>query len=150
MGEQKKYSIVVNALVVKNNKVLLAKRSMREKHVPGLWSPPGGKVEETGVSWNALQKTAKREVMEETGIEIKDKMFLLINNTFEHYEDGLLVMAITFLCFYKKGNPEPLEDTVDVQWVSEEEISEYEFTHSNVKNYVVKGFEMLKNNPELY
>ncbi len=149
MGNQKKYSVVVNALVVKDKKILLAKRSMEEKHVPGLWSPPGGKLEATGVSWGALQKTAKREVKEEVGVEINDKMLLLENNTFEHDEDGLLVIAITFLCFYRNGTPKPLEDTTAVKWISEKEIDNYEFTHSNVRRYVVKGFKMLEKKLEL-
>jgi len=143
--EKKKYCVIINAVVVKDNKILLAQRSFDEEHVPGRWSPPGGKLEETGIVWNALEKTVKREVLEEVGIEVEDDMRLLVNNTFKHEEDDLPVLANVFLCKYKSGEPKPLEDTVAVKWITKEEINNYEFTHDNVKNYVVKAFEFLKN-----
>jgi 8-oxo-dGTP diphosphatase len=143
--EKKKYCVIINAIVVKGDKILLAQRSNKEKHVPNRWSPPGGKLEETGTVWNALEKTVKREVAEETGVEIEDKMYMLINNTFNHAEDNLLVVSIVFLCYYKSGKARPLEDTVDVRWVAETEIDDFEFTHPNVKNYVLKAFEFLKH-----
>jgi len=140
----KSYCVIVNAVVFRGNRVLLAQRSKKEKHVPGCWSPPGGKLEEVGVVWNALEQTAKREVLEETGVEIQDKMELIVNNTFNHDEDDLLVIALVFLCFYKSGEALALEDTIDVRWVGEEELDNYEFTHQNVKDYVIKAFEVLK------
>jgi len=144
--EKNKYCVIVNGVVVKDGKILLAQRSLEEKHVPGCWSPPGGKLEETGTVWHALEKTVKKEILEEVGVEVEDKMHLLVNNTFEHKEDDLLVLANVFLCKYKSGEPKPLEDTIAVKWVGEDEIDNYEFTHDNVKNYIVKAFEFLKNN----
>ena len=142
--EKKKYSVIVNGVVIKDNKILLAQRSVKEKHVPGHWSPPGGKLEENGTVWQALEKTVKREILEETGVEVEDEMHLLVNNTFNHEEDDLLVISNVFLCQYKSGEPKPLEDTTAVAWISENEIDDYEFTHQNVKNYIIKAFEYLK------
>lgn len=136
---------MVNAIVVKDGRILLCQRSMNEKHVPNGWCPPGGKLEETDTTWNALQRTAKREVLEETNVKVKEKMHLLINNTFRHDEDNLLVLAIVFVCYYKSGKPKPLDDTINVKWISEEEIEEVQFTHLNVKNYIFKAFEFLKS-----
>ncbi len=144
-SKKKKYSVIVNGVIVKDNKILLAQRSAKEKHVPGRWSPPGGKLEESGTVWQALEKAVKREVLEETGIEVEDEMHLLVNNTFNHEEDDLLVISNVFLCKYKSGEPKPLEDTVAVAWIGENEIDDYEFTHQNVKNYIIKAFEYLKS-----
>ena len=144
-SEEKKYSVIVNGIVVKDGKILLAQRSVGEKHTPGRWSPPGGKLDETGIVWHALEKTVKKEVFEETGIEIEDEMLFLINNTFSHEEDNLLTISIVFLCKYKAGKARPLEDTMAVKWISENEIDNFEFPHANVKNYIVKAFEFLKN-----
>lgn len=143
--ERKKYCVVTNAIVVKDGKILLCQRSMEEKHVPGGWSPPGGKLEEVGTVWSALQKTVKREVLEEAGVKVKDKMYLLINNTFNHAEDDLLVISLVFVCCYKSGIARPLEDTINVKWITEEELDNFRFTHPNVKNYVIKAFEFLKS-----
>ncbi|MBU3934870.1 NUDIX domain-containing protein [Patescibacteria group bacterium] len=146
--EKKKYCVIINGVVVKDGKILLAQRSLEEKHVPGCWSPPGGKLEEEGTVWSALEKTVKREILEEVGVEVEDEMQLLINNTFEHAEDDLLVLANVFLCKYKSGEPKPLEDTIAVRWVGEDEINNYEFTHDNVKNYVIAAFEFLRKQKE--
>lgn len=144
-SEKKKYCVIVNAVVVRSGKILLCQRSFEEKHVPGGWSPPGGKLEETGTVWNALQKTVQREAFEEAGVRVRDRMHLLINNTFNHAEDDLQVISLVFLCRYKSGRARPLEDTVAVKWVSAAELDHYPFTHQNVKNYVIKAFEYLKS-----
>lgn len=139
--EKQSYSVLVNVVVVKDGKILLSQRSMNEEHEPGKWTIPGGKIEFTGVVHNALQKTAKREVFEETGIKVKDEMYLLTNNTFNHEKDKLLVIAIVFLCFYKSGRARPSEEVIDVRWISLKDVNNYQFPHPNVKNYVLKGFE---------
>jgi len=143
--EEGKYSVIVNGVVVKDGKILLAQRSFKEKHDGGCWSPPGGKIEETGPCWHILEKTVKKEVFEETGVEIEDKIHLLTNNTFSREEDNFSTISIVFLCKYKVGKARPLEDTIAVKWISEDEIDNFEFTHANVKNYIVKAFKFLKN-----
>ncbi len=142
--QRQMYSVLVNAIVVRDGKILLCQRSMEEEHVPGKWCPPGGKLEETARVLEALKKTAKREVFEETNVEIEDEMRLLIDNTFRHDEDDLLVLAVVFMCHYKSGEAEPMEDTIDVKWIAEDEIESVQFTHPSVKDYVVRAFELLK------
>ncbi len=143
--EKEKYSVIVNAVVAnQESKILLIQRGLQEEHGPGTWSVPGGKLEFIGVIYEALQKTAAKEAMEEAGIEVEDEMHLIANNTFQHDEDALQVIAIVFLCHHKSGEPKPLEDTADVRCVSEKEIDNFEFHNVNVKNYVLKGFECLK------
>ncbi len=142
--EERKYSVVVNAIIVNNeNKVLLVQRGWQEKHGPGTWSVPGGKLDFTGVTHNALQETAKKEALEEAGVEIEDEMELIANNTFEHDEDKLQVVALVFLCYYKSGVPKVTEETADVKWVGLEEINNFNFHNINVKNYVLKAFKKL-------
>ena len=142
--KNKLYSVLVNAVVEKDGKILISQRGLDEDHEPGKWTVPGGTLEQTERSFNVFEKTAKREVLEETGIEVEDKMHLLINNTFKHDKDGLLVVAIIFLCRYKSGETKPLEDTIDVRWITKEEIDNYDFPHPNVRSYVVKGFKFLE------
>lgn len=144
-SEKKKYSVIINAVVAKDNRILIIQRGREEKHGPGKWSIPGGRLEHAGVVYEALQKTAQREVLEETGVEVKNKMHLIANNTFQHDEDALQVIAIVFLCHYKSGEAGALEDTDDVQWINQKEIDNFEFHNINVKNYILKGFEFLRH-----
>ncbi len=140
---EKRYSVIINAVIEKDGKILISRRGLGEKHGPGKWSIPGGKLESTGVVYEALHETAKREALEEAGIEIEDSMELIANNTFQHNEDGLQTIAIVFLCHWKSGDPKPLEDTIDVRWINQEEIENFDFHNINVKNYVLKGFNLL-------
>jgi len=148
--KEKKYSVVINAVVAnKENKILLIQRDLEEEHGPGTWSVPGGKLEFTGVVYEALQKTAAKEALEETGIEIEERMHLIANNTFQHSEDNLLVIAVVFLCRYKSGKPKLTKEVADVRWIGPEEIDNFEFHNINVKNYVLKGFEFLNKSWQL-
>jgi len=73
-----------------------------------------------------------------------EEMSLIANNTFQHNEDSLQVIAIVFLCRYKSGKPKPLEDTINVKWIKQDEIDNFDFHNINVKNYIINGFESLK------
>lgn len=133
------YSILVNAAVFKDNKILVARRSNKEKHQAGKWCLPGGKLEEDDVVLWALEKTAKREVLEETGLSVLP-IRLIYNNTFKHLEDNQSTLAIVFLCFWKAGRAQPLEDTQEVKWITKEEIDDFQFP-PNVKKYIRAGFD---------
>jgi len=141
----KMYSVLVNVAVEKNNKILLVQRAMEEKHEPGKWCIPGGKLEFTGNFFEALEETAKREVREETGIEIKDDLVFLCNNTFNHRVDNQAVISIVFLARYRSGKAEPLEDTMSVSWAKRDELKDYDFPHPNVKRYVTCAFDYIEN-----
>lgn len=56
----KMYSVLVNVAVEKDGRILLIKRGMNEKHEPGKWCIPGGKLEFHGDFFNALEETAKK------------------------------------------------------------------------------------------
>lgn len=139
----KSHHVIVNAVVEKNGKILVSQRSFEEAHEPGKWTIPGGKVDRTeGDVWNVLQQTCAREVKEETGVEISDNIELLANNTFIH-SSGKHAIALIFLCHWKAGEASSLEDTIGAKWISEEELDSLEFS-PNVKNYISKGFNLLK------
>lgn len=144
LATNKTHLVVVNAVVEKDGKILVSRRSWEETHQPGKWTVPGGKVERTpGDVWNILEKTLVDEVKEETGVEITDDIALLANNTFIR-STGQHVVALIFLCHHKAGEAKPLEDTIDVKWITEEELKEMGFA-PNVKTYIQMGFEALEN-----
>jgi 8-oxo-dGTP diphosphatase len=55
---------IVNAVLLQDNRVLLARRSLRRRAYPGLWSFPGGHVE----PGETLEQALLREAGEEIGI----------------------------------------------------------------------------------
>ncbi|MCA9379784.1 NUDIX hydrolase [Candidatus Dojkabacteria bacterium] len=113
--------VAVKAWVKKGDRYLLARRSMEELHMPGAWSLPGGKVENDEDTIDILQKTLKREIFEEVGLEITNEIELLFNNTFKR-SDGSSVVGLTFFTHWKSGEAEPLEETSEVEWFTIEEL----------------------------
>lgn len=97
----------VAVMIMKDGKVLLAKR--KNSHGGGTYAFPGGKVE----WWESINDCAKREVMEEAGIEIENIRFLrLLNFKFydKHFTDiGLLVD-------WKNGEPKVMEPNRSEEW----------------------------------
>ncbi len=76
------YIVVTGVLINKEGKYLIAKRADWEKAFPGKWTVPGGKLEvldyslkkkDTSEHWyNVLENVLKREIIEETNLEIKN------------------------------------------------------------------------------
>jgi len=137
------HSVIVNAVVEKDGKILVSQRSYEEEHQPGKWTIPGGKIEITqGDVFNIVEKTCSREVEEETGVKIKDDIRLITNNTFIR-SNGQHVIALICLCHWASGKAKALEDTADVKWISENEIDSLDFS-PNVNVYLHRGFQVIQ------
>jgi 8-oxo-dGTP diphosphatase len=138
----KLHSVIVNAVIEKEGKILVSQRSFEEGHEGGKWTIPGGKVDKTeGNVFKIIEKTCAREVMEETGINIKNEIQLIDNNTFIR-SNGQHVIALICLCHWESGEAKTLEDTIGVQWITKEELNNFDFA-PNVRKYIEKGFELL-------
>lgn len=115
--------VLVKAWVEKDGKFLMAQRGSVELHKPGVWSLPGGKVDDE-VKRDILQATLKKEVLEEVGVKITNQIELIYNNSFIR-SDGSHVVNLTFLCHWESGEAQPLEDTAKVQWFTIEELKNF-------------------------
>lgn len=91
----------VGVMVLKGDKVLLGKR--RGSHGAGEYAFPGGHLE----YMESFEHCAKREVMEETGVEIENVRFARVSNIKayapKHY------VHIGLVADWKKGEPRVLE-----------------------------------------
>lgn len=135
----KTHIILVDALIKKGNKILISQRSWEESHAPGKWTIPGGKVEkEKKETWNIIEKTLEKEAFEETGIKIKKEVALLSNNSFIR-STGHHVVSLNFACQWKSGKAKPLEDTINIHWISKNEINKFDFAPS-IKGIIKMGF----------
>jgi 8-oxo-dGTP pyrophosphatase MutT (NUDIX family) len=142
MDDHHLHSLLVNAVVFNEDKVLVSQRSFEEKHMPGAWTIPGGKVDLTeGNVFHILEHNVKKEVLEETGIEIEDTMEMVTNNTFIRGSNNQHVVVIVFKCIYKSGDAKALEDTIDCKWVSKDEVTKMQFP-PNVKEYILSAFDL--------
>lgn len=123
--EDQLHIVLVTGVIEKNGKFLIAQRSFDESHLPGWWSIPGGKVERTDtIVQNILEKTLKREIMEEVCVEIENNPKLISDSTFAR-STGHPVIWLVFHCFWKSGEAKALDECIDVAWVGPGDLNKY-------------------------
>jgi len=82
------------------DKVLLCKRNNLGSF-PGMWSIPGGKLEEN----ETPMEGAKREFLEETDVNINDKEINLIGLIPRHTRDGKKVKGLMYVYLLEVEEP---------------------------------------------
>ena len=129
------HEVVITAVIVKDNKYLITQRSMKEKRFPGMWTVPGGKLEtndyinlpkETEHYWyNVLEKTLRKEVMDEVGLEITNIKY--ITSLARVHEDKNPSLVISCMADYVSGDIKLQEgETDNYAWVTLEEAKTYQ------------------------
>ncbi|MBP3840668.1 MAG: (deoxy)nucleoside triphosphate pyrophosphohydrolase [Bacilli bacterium] len=115
---------VVAALIVRDNKVLIAKRSTGDPNVFGKWEFPGGKVKENESEEHAIE----REIKEEFEMDIKANKFL-INNICE-YPSKTIDLRL-YECEYISGEFH-LHDHSEYKYVNKEDILKYDLCPADI------------------
>lgn len=95
--------------IVKDGKILMGKR--RGKNGAGYWCAPGGHLE-MNEEWD---ENARRETMEESGIEIENVRFMTATNDINE-EDGKHYITLHFRADWKSGEPDDVEPEKMGDW----------------------------------
>ncbi|WP_313893020.1 NUDIX domain-containing protein [Psychrobacillus sp.] len=121
------FYVNVEAAVFKDDKWLLIRRSMKEEHAGGELSLVGGTVDNEGNSNDILERTLRRELLEEVGVEVKD-LIQYVRNTSFVLASGKEVVDIVFLCEFDKGEPyaKSPDEIESIQWMTTDEIVNHE------------------------
>ena len=111
----------VGVVVWRGDRVLLIKRGKPPRQ--GQWSLPGGaqKLGET------LAETARREVREETGIDVDLGDIIATLDLIDRDEAGQVRHHYTLIDFVAEGQEETLQagdDAADARWFSREEVDQ--------------------------
>src|SRR5690625_1366942 len=127
------FIVNVEGAIRKNDKWLIIERSKKEEHAGGLLSLVGGKVDVLGNASDILERTIKREISEEVGVNIK-KIFNYVHSTSFAIGAGENVVNIVFLCEYESGQafPKSPDEVEEVLWLTTEEI----LNHSKAPIYL--------------
>ena len=115
---------VVAALIEKDNKFLIAKRSTGDPNVLGKWEFPGGKVKNNEDEKHAIE----REIKEEFELLIKAKEFI-INNICE-YPTKTIDLRL-YSCDYISGNFN-LHDHSEYEWIDRNKILDYDLAPADI------------------
>lgn len=134
MNPKKAHYVVSTAIIIKDSKYLIVKRSSHEKSFPNQWTVPGGKLEtsdyinrdkDTSSHWyNVLEYSIRREVMEETNLKIKNIQYLTSLAFIR--PDNIPVIVLSFYADYDSGNVKLDEDHSNYAWVTLEEAEDYQ------------------------
>lgn len=100
-------------------RILLIERGREPQK--GLWAVPGGKVE----YGEEMREAVRREVAEETGLEIDVGDVVWVG---EIIEDEFHLVLIDFEATVIGGQLQPADDADDVRWVSLDDVSELPLT----------------------
>jgi len=91
----------MGVLVMRRGRVLLGRR--RGSHGEGYYAAPGGHIE----FGESFEQAARREVREETGLEIADLKLLSVGNYVFRREDGERhYIDVDFVCEAPAGEPQ--------------------------------------------
>ena len=116
---------VVAALIMKDGKILIAKRSTGNKDVIGKWEFPGGKVEENETEKQAIE----REIKEEFDILVRAEKF--ITNVISKDKKSEIDLKL-YLCKYIDGKIK-LNDHSDYKWVDKDDILDFDLADLDVE-----------------
>ena len=116
-------------MIIEDGRILLVERG--KEPLKGFWSIPGGIVE-TG---EKLEEGIRREVLEETGLDVDPYFMLEIFERIIPDADGkpeYHFVLIDYLCRRLSGEPVAASDVSRVAWVSERELTGYRITEGTV------------------
>ena len=121
----KKILYVSSGLILDSDyKILLSKRK-KNKHLPGLWEFPGGKIEVGETPEIAF----KRELKEELNIDTNEACLAPITFTTFDYRDFYLVMFL-FVCRKWSGKIINYESD-EIIWVNKKNLRNFKMTPAN-------------------
>ena len=113
----------VNIIITNNQgKVLILKRSLAEKYCPNFWDLPGGKVE----NGETLLEAAKREVKEESGLEVKLKQ----NFFYIYHCQNVELDIYGFKAETSNGKVILSDEHTEFKWISKKDWENLEYTSS--------------------
>ena len=114
---------VTAAILVKDNKIIIAKRGPDDR-LADKWEFPGGKIEINETPEQCL----KREMKEEFDIDVSVGEYLGLS--IYHY-DHISIELLAYRTYWKDGEIN-LKDHDEFKWISLEQLSEFDFSPADL------------------
>jgi 8-oxo-dGTP diphosphatase len=130
----------VGAVLVCSGKILLEKR--KNEPGKGKWSIPGGLVE----LGEGAERTAIREVWEETGLTVEKPGLIDVLDNVELDEDGRVKYHFVIIDYFlrlKGGTLKASSDAAELKWVNLDDVESHVLTQT-YREFFVRNYERLK------
>lgn len=141
-NKNNKLHIVSVVAVIRNDegKYLVLKRSEREIAYPGMYTFPGGKVEDN----DTVEETLLKEAKEEANLDLKPGKILLKDKSFIRPDDQT-VKVFSYLCEVENSDDIKIsDDFTDYKWVSFEELND--ISHVGIEDELLQADKLYKLN----
>jgi 8-oxo-dGTP pyrophosphatase MutT (NUDIX family) len=114
-----RFIVNVEAAVVHGGRYLMVQRSPDEEFMPGGLVFPGGKVQDADCTDDVLERTARRETLEETGVSVGEAAYI---ESHAFLANGAPVVDVVMLCRYVGGAPRAVDpsEVVAASWMEAE------------------------------
>jgi 8-oxo-dGTP diphosphatase len=129
VSDRRKYPdrpyVGVGAVIVQDGKVLLVKR--RHEPLAGQWSLPGGAVE----VGETLEACLAREMLEETGLEVRVGPVIEVLDRITHDDDGRVLyhfVLVDYLCWPIGGALAADSDVAEAEFAHPDDLLRYKLT----------------------
>jgi len=126
---------VTAAIIVKGNKVMIARRA-HGKHLAGYWEFPGGKIEQGETPESCLT----RELKEEFDIEASIENYIG-ESIFEYPDKTIRLKA--FSCKIISGEIK-LNDHDKIEWINIEQLTNYKLAPADIP--LIELYDKARNN----
>ena len=139
-NKNNKLHIVAVVAVIRNNegKYLVLKRSEREIAYPGMYTLPGGKVEDN----DTVEETLVKEAKEEANLDLKPGKILLKDKSFIRPDDQT-VKVFSYLCEVENSdNIKISDDFTDYKWVLFEDLKN--ISHVGIEDEILQANKLYK------
>lgn len=114
---EKTFGVATKGIVYKDNKFLILLKSDSEDINPNTFEFPGGRL----AFGEMLDEALKREIKEETGLEVEIEQ-VLNAWTFTKEEKGFQLVGVDYLCKYTGGTETLSEEHSSIEWKTYDEI----------------------------
>ncbi len=115
---------------MKENRILLVRHSSTEKPDYGHWLLPAERVE----PGETLHEALKREIDEETGLEIR-----IVRKVDERVDPYTGDPLTNFLCVPLTSRIETSSELMDTRWFDRNGVSGLEDIHEGLKRFLIEG-----------
>lgn len=133
-----KSRVVVVGLIEKDGKYLLGQKAKDAMPYPNTWHIPGGGVR---LEEESLKDALRREIKEETGIEIKNIQPLAFGEDEEQNKFGEMThyLFLQYKAEYSSGEAVASDDMAIIEWFSKPELKELNLNRPSAKLFKKLG-----------